>query len=146
MEINFTAHHEKDYNFKLKCKVKRKVTPLILRVNAEGYSINLGLSYTSPDGSKLKLPVGRSDERKIDFGQVQVNDNALGEVSLFNHGLYSFEYRWLISNPSRHAEVVCIDPVKGEVGAGSRTTSHLMFKPTKKTTLKNCQLTLEVCT
>ena len=144
VEIHFTAHHEKDYNFKLKCKVKRKVTPLVLRVNAEGYSINLGISYISPDGSELKLPVGRADQRRIDFGQVQVNDSALGEISLFNHSLYSFEYRWALSNPSKYAEVVVVEPDRGEVGVGCRANSRLMFKPTKKMTLQNCKLTLEV--
>lgn len=144
VEIHFTANHEKDYDFKLKCKVKRKVTPLILRVKAEGYSINLGLSYVSPDGSTLKLPVRKDEKRKIDFGQVQVNDSALGEISVCNTGLYSFEYHWLLTCGGKYGEVIDIEPIKGEVGAGKRATAHLMFKPTKKMTLRNCHLMLQV--
>lgn len=144
VELSLTPQLEKDYSFRLKCKIKCKVTPLVLKVKADGYSINLGLTYTSPDGSELKLPVGRSDERKIEFGQVEVNDNALGQISIFNHSLYSFEYRWVLSHQSKHVGVVCVDPAAGEVSAGSRVASHLMFKPGKKMTLKNCQLTLNV--
>lgn len=144
VEVNFTAHHEQYYSFKLKCKIKRKVMPLVMKVTAEGYSINLGLSYINPDGSELKLPIGRSDSRVIDFGQVQVNEDSLGQIAVLNHSFYSFEYRWLLSHSSRHVGVVTVDPEVGEVSAGSRTFSQLMFRPSKKMTLQNCQLTLEV--
>lgn len=146
VELSLTVREEKDYSFQLKCKVKRKATPLFLRVTAEGYSINLGLCYLSPDGSELKLPIGKSDNRKIDFGEIQVNDNVLGEISVVNHSLYSFEYHWFISNPGHHGtgKVVTIQPEAGEVSAGGKVCSQLMFNPTKKMTLRNCQLTLRV--
>lgn len=144
MEISFTANHEKDYSFQLKCKVKRKATPLILKVNAEGYSINLGITYTGPDGSETEFSVGRSDERVVDFGQIPVNGNTLGQISVFNHSLYSFEYCWSLSCPSRFADVMLVEPLAGEVVAGSRASSQLNFKPTKKMSLHRCQLILDV--
>lgn len=144
LDISFTANHEKDYSFQLKCKVKRKATPLVLKVNAEGYSINLGITYTGPDGSETVYAVGKSDERIVNFGQIPVNGNALGQISVFNYSLYSFEYCWTLSCPGRFADLVCVEPVAGEVVAGSRASSQLSFKPTKKVTLHHCQLTLDV--
>lgn len=146
MELRFTPHHEKDYSFQLKCKVKSKATPLLLKVTAEGYSINFNLIYTSPDGSELQLPIKPSDERKIDFGKVEVNDNALGQISVSNKSQYNFEYRWVLSHmhKSHHIGVVSVEPEAGEVAAGTRAASQLTFSPNKKMTLKNCLLTLEV--
>ena len=146
VDVTFTAHQEKQYSFQLKCKVKRKSTPLILKISAEGYSINLGITYTSPDGSETKFSIGKSDERVIDFGQVQVNDSALGKLSVFSYSLYSFEYCWISSCDTRFIDrdAITVEPRKGEVIAGSRVSSQLKFKPTKKMTLYNCLLTLEV--
>lgn len=144
VEVSFTPHNEKDYSFRLKCKVKCKATPLVLKVTAEGYSINLGLSYTSPEGSEVKLPVGRSDERKIRFGQVQVNESALGQIFIFNHSLHAFEYRWLLTLQGRQVGVVNVEPGAGQVPPGGREVSQLKFSPGRKITLRDCQLTLSV--
>ena len=61
---------EREYNFNLQCSVRRKPTPLLLNVKAEGYVINVGLAYTSPEGNEVQLPTGRGAKRIIDFGQV----------------------------------------------------------------------------
>lgn len=144
LEVSFTATQEKDYSFQLKCKVKRKVTPLILKVNAEGYSINLGITYTGPDGMETKFSVGKTDSRVVNVGQIPVNSSTLGQISVFNHSLYSFEYCWSLSCPARYAEVLSMEPLAGEVMAGSRASSQLNFKPSKKMTLHKCQLILDV--
>jgi hypothetical protein len=144
LDISFTANHEKNYSFQLKVKVKRKVTPLILKVTAEGYSINLGISYTGPGGPETKFSVGKADERVVDFGRIKVNDDVLGQVSVFNRSLYSFEFCWRLSCPGRFADMILVRPLAGEVVAGGRAISQLSFKPTKMMTLHNCQLILEV--
>ena len=144
LEISFKATQEKDYSFQLKCKVKRKTTPLILKVNAEGYSINLGITYTGPDGVETEFSVGKTDQRVVNFGQIPVNSSTLGQISVFNHSLYSFEYCWSLSCPGRYAEVVSVEPLAGEVVAGSKASSQLNFKPNRKTTLHHCQLILDV--
>ena len=145
MVICFSASQEKDYSFALKCNIKRKVAPLLLKVKAEGYSVNVGLSYSTPEGSSMKLPVGRSDKRSINFGQVMVNDKTIGQLTLHNLSLYNFEYHWEIVHQSRHRGVVSFEPQQGKISANNKEVTQLQFLPTTKMTLKNCQLILEVC-
>ena len=68
--ISFTAAQEGEYNFNLQCSVRRKPSPLLLNVKAEGYAISTSLSYTNPEGQEESLPVGQGAKRTIDFGQV----------------------------------------------------------------------------
>ncbi len=144
MNIYFTPHQETDYNFKLKCKIKRKTTPLVLKVRAEGYKINVGLSYSSPDGNEIHIPVGKTEKRVIDFGRIPVKDRALGQISVLNQSQYFIEYQWNIVHPSKYGEVVSIRPQRGIVKAGEKEISQLQFIPTAKMALKNCQAVLEV--
>ena len=144
MDISFTSSQENDYGFKLLCKIKRKVSPLMLKVKAETYSIDVGLLYSSPDGTKLELPMGRSEKRVIDFGRIPIHDKVMGQLSVINRSLFSFEYHWKIMHQSRKVGVVSIEPQTGEIGAGKREIAELQYTPTTKVELKNCQLVLEV--
>lgn len=144
LEIRFTPQHQKDYSFSLKCKVKRKMTLLSMKVKAEGYGIELGLSHSSPGGSEVELPVGQLDPRVLDLGQVQINENRVEYISLFNHSLYSLEYSWTISHKKRHVNTFTITPQTAEVASGNKQVCQLLFLPTTKMIIKNCQLILEV--
>lgn len=141
LEIRFTAEHQKDYAFILKCKIKSKMTPLSMKVKAEGYNIEIGLSHSSPNSSEVEFPVGQLDTRVLDLGQVQINEKRMEQLSIFNHSLYSFEYRWTISHQSRHVK---IQPESGEVAPANKQVCQLLFLPSTKMVLQNCQLTLEV--
>lgn len=70
IDISFTATQEQEFNFNLQCSVRRKPSPLVLNVKAEGYAFSTALSYTSPDNNEVPLPVGRGARRVINFGQV----------------------------------------------------------------------------
>ena len=70
VEIAFKAVQEKEYNFNLKCSVKKKPTPLVLNVKADGYGINTALSYSTPEGEDQHLPIAKTEKRIINFGQV----------------------------------------------------------------------------
>ena len=94
IDISFTATQDQDFNFNLQCRVKRKPTPLVLNIKAQGYAVNAALSYTSPDGEEKSLPVAKNEKRMINFGHVPVNERALGRISLYNDGQYAFEYSW----------------------------------------------------
>jgi len=54
------AAQEGEYNFNLQCSVRRKPSPLLLNVKAEGYAISTSLSYTNPEGQEESLPVGQN--------------------------------------------------------------------------------------
>ena len=151
IEISFTVQQEDEFNFNLRCNVKRKPTPLVLNVKAEGYAINATLSYISPDGMETNLPVARSEKRIINFGQVPVNEKALGQVSLSNTGQYSFEYQWVLFERCQKRQetdtqpIVSIVPERGMVEPNERVRCELAFAPPSKLTLKGCELRLEVC-
>ena len=150
VEISFTASQEQDFNFNLQCKVKRKPTPLILNVKAQGYAVNATLSYTSPDGVEMSLPMARAEKRIINFGQVPVNERALGRISLYNNGQYPFEYGWVLSERCRtrgglggDRTLVSINPEKGMIDPHDRSCCELAFAPPSKLNLKGCEIVLE---
>lgn len=120
------------------------MTLLCMKVKAEGYSIELGLSHSSPDGREVEFPVGRLDTRVLDLGQVHINEKRVEQLSLFNYSLYGLEYRWTITHPGRHVDMLSIKPESGAVAAGHKQVCQLLFLPTTKMILKNFQLTLEV--
>ena len=52
--------------------MKRKPTPLHLNVKASGYTIRMGLLYTSPGGDDVELPVQPQTSTVINFGKVKI--------------------------------------------------------------------------
>ena len=151
IEISFTATQDQDFNFNLQCRVKRKPTPLVLNVKAQGYAVNAALSYTSPDGEEKSLPITKNEKRMINFGHVPVNERALGRISLYNNGQYAFEYRWMLSERclmpggfGKGQTLVSIDPEQGTVEPHDRSCCELAFAPASKMTLKGCEIMLDV--
>ena len=53
--------------------VKKKLTPIILNVKAEGFLITYTLHYEDRKGSMLELPTGKGTTRRIDLGKVMGN-------------------------------------------------------------------------
>ena len=145
--VSFTARHEQDYNFSLNCKIKHKPDPLVLNVKAKGYAINTALSYTSPGGTEISLPVGKSETRVINFGSVPVNERALGQISVFNNGEYNMEYKWVLSSKCKTkagGDLVCLSPIEGTVVPQDRAKFEVTFSPPSKMVLKGCEIQLQV--
>ena len=148
--MSFTARHEQDYNFNLKCNIKHKPDPLILNVKATGYAINTALSYTSPNGTEVSLPVAKPESRIINFGSVPVNERALGQISIFNHGQYNMEYKWVLSSKCKLKtkgevkDLVFVSPLEGTVVPQDRVRCEVTFSPPTKMVLKGCELQLQV--
>ena len=66
-----------------------------------------------------------------------------------NHGDNNLEYNWILSEECAEAgaqgcQLVSVNRAQGTVEARDRTSCELVFAPPKKTTLKNCTLTLKV--
>jgi hydrocephalus-inducing protein len=158
IDISFTATQDQDFNFNLQCRVKRKPTPLVLNVKAQGYAINAALSYTSPNGEEMSLPITKNEKRMINFGHVPVNERALGRISLYNNGQYALEYRWVLSERcllpggggggggfgSSGQTLVSIAPEEGTVEAHDKSCCELVFAPPSRVTLKGCEIMLDV--
>ena len=64
------ATQEREYNFNLQCQVKKKPSPIILNVKAEGFLITYTLQYEDRKGSMTELLTGKRLARCIDLGKV----------------------------------------------------------------------------
>ena len=80
--------------------------------------------------------------------QVPVNERALGQVSILNHGQYSFEYHWVISKRWRTGPQeqwqLAVSPEQGMVEPYDRVSCELSFSPSTEMVLKGCGIMLEV--
>ena len=149
IQILFTASQEREYSFNLLCHVKRKLKPLVLNVKAQGYAINTAVTCKGPDGKEFELQLDKAAMRVIDFKQVHVNEKSLWELCVCNHGLYSFEYKWRLSEKcmqpgSDGSRVIMVQPEEGVVPAHEKVRCSLVFSPAGKMSLKGSNLTLSV--
>ena len=71
MEIAFTAVHEREFLFRLKCSISKSPMPLVLNVKTEGYAVQFGISVISADGQETKMSLDRHAERMINFEEVR---------------------------------------------------------------------------
>ena len=131
------------------CHVKRKLKPLVLNVKAQGYAINTAITCKGPDGKEFELQLDKAVKRAIDFKQVHVNEKSLWELCVYNHGLYSFEYKWRLSEKclqlgSDGGQVIMVQPEEGVVPAHDKVKCSLVFSPAGKMSLKGSSLTLSV--
>ena len=72
IEVSFTASLPREFSFNLECRVKRKPTVLRLNVKAGGYTVKMGLTFTSAGGDEVEVPVQSQANRTISFGQVKL--------------------------------------------------------------------------
>ena len=70
VEVSVIATKEQEFNFNLHCQVKRKPSPAVLNVKAEGYAINVSLSCKGTQGEEFTLAIGRASKATIDMGEV----------------------------------------------------------------------------
>lgn len=70
INVSFVATREREYNFNVQCQVKKKPSPIILNVKAEGFLINYTLHYEDCKGSMVELLTGKGLARTIDLGEV----------------------------------------------------------------------------
>jgi len=84
INVSFVPTQEREYNFNLLCLVKKKQTPIILNVKAEGFLITYTLHYEDRKGSMLQLPTGKGTTRRIDLGKVQ-DYKGSSQIVVFSH-------------------------------------------------------------
>lgn len=73
VKITLSALSEREYNFNLQCRVRRKPSPITLNVKAEVYAISVALEYEQSDGTVVRMPEGKAALRKMDMGTVCVS-------------------------------------------------------------------------
>ena len=68
--LRFTPTVQKEVNFNVVCKVKKKTVPLTLNVKAEGFAMKICLICEDSAGNKIELT--SSGSNRIQFGEVCV--------------------------------------------------------------------------
>ncbi|CAB3998552.1 Hypothetical predicted protein [Paramuricea clavata] len=145
--LRFTPTAQKEVNFNVVCKVKKKTVPLTLNVKAEGFAMKVSLICEDSAGNKIELT--SSGCNRIQFAEVEINERALRQLFVINSGKFNFDFTWDLQNKSklRHKNnkpVVSIGPQKGTVSRNSRKRCMLTFCPPGKCTLQNCTLMLKI--
>lgn len=72
IELSYTATLPQEFSFNLECRVKHKPTPLRLNLKAKGYQVKMRLSFTSPAGDIIDIPIHSqtTTNSEIQFGKV----------------------------------------------------------------------------
>ncbi|XP_070194710.1 hydrocephalus-inducing protein homolog isoform X4 [Littorina saxatilis] len=143
VNMYFAPTSEKEVNFNLVCKIQRRVMPVMLNVKAEGYTMNCVLLCEDSAGNRVQL--SSRGINLINFGDVEVNEQAMRQLFILNSGKYNFDYTWHLSDTAtaRH-EMVKIDKPQGGVMCGETTKCTLSFCPPIRMSLKECELSLKI--
>ena len=92
VNLYFTPKADYEVNFNIVCGVKRKIEPLRLNVKAEGYCMNAMVVCEDSVGSRIELsPQGVN---AINFGNVEINEESIRNITVFNAGKFNFDYEW----------------------------------------------------
>ncbi|XP_035827636.1 hydrocephalus-inducing protein [Aplysia californica] len=142
VDLFFSPTSEKEVNFNLRCVIPRKVAPITLNVKAEGYAMNSILQCEDSTGNRVEL----SDRglNQINFGEVEVNENAIRHLFILNSGKFNFDYTWEFSDNSIGKDAITVSPDKGGVMCGETQQISLMFCPSKRMSVRGCEAALKV--
>ena len=95
IQLHFAPNSDKEVNFNIVCRIKRKLTPVTLNVKAEGYSMNSQLLCEDSHGRVEELI--SNGMNIIRFGEVEVNEEQIRNLTIINSGKFNFDYE-LASN------------------------------------------------
>ncbi|XP_069113582.1 hydrocephalus-inducing protein homolog isoform X2 [Argopecten irradians] len=142
VDLYFTPTTDKEVNFNIVCRIKKKVLPVTLNVKAEGYSMNCTLTCEDSQGNKQEF---FQDTRNIiKFGEVEVNEQQIRNIFVMNSGKFNFDFQWELNTGNKKKDMVSISPMSGGVAHGEEQKCSLLFCPPCKATLKDCSLTLRI--
>ena len=140
VRVTFQPTKEKLSNYNISCVVKKKPTKLSLNVKGEGYAIHNSLLLGQPDGDTYgamgHVELSGTSVNHIDFGQVQIYEKAIKQLSLVNTGDVNFSYVINVGGmrdevPSAGTQYVSISPDSGTVMKGEQVQLELCFNPRK---------------
>ncbi|XP_066439738.1 hydrocephalus-inducing protein homolog isoform X2 [Eleutherodactylus coqui] len=140
--VHFKPSTVGEMNFNLICDVKTKAEPLYLNVKADGYSTQV--SVQCQDDMGTVMPLSAQEPTELDLSQVDINDSTTLQFNIMNNGHFSFNYSCILSLPWELQEFLSISPSSGRVDPGQQTQTRLTFNPTKKCTVKDALLTLQI--
>ena len=153
VEVEFSPSEEKEYNFNLPCRIKKKPQVLSLNVKGEGYAIHDVLLLEEDGEGAQARQLSVEAVTPATFGRVPVHEHAVKRLALANSGKVNFDFAWSITgSPSRvpranalyvakgrapapgalaaaALKAVRVHPEKGRVTRGSRINCQVEFSP-----------------
>ena len=149
INVTFTPMLEQEYNFNVQCHVRRKPSPITLNVKAEGYAVRASLVCEDVGGAQKEIIAG-TVENVIDFGDIQINERSVRQISLINSGRFGFEYAWELNGKCERrggageASMVAVKPPSGLVASNNRVRCEISICPPKTMDLSVCQLACKI--
>ncbi|ESO91099.1 hypothetical protein LOTGIDRAFT_122343, partial [Lottia gigantea] len=142
IDLIFSPNSDKEVNFNLACKISRKILPVTLNVKAEGYSMMSSLFCEDSLGNNIEL--AEKGINQINFGEVEVNEEAIRNLFIINTGKFNFDFKWEILDKSDHRDLVKISPMKGGVMFGEKQKCAISFCPLSRMSLRGYQMELKI--
>lgn len=149
ISVTFTPLLEQEYNFNIQCRVRRKPTPIGLNVKAEGYSVHATLVYEDMGGTQKEMLSGTT-ENDLDFGDIQINERSVRQITLINSGRFGFDYQWQLNDRcgrrggAGESSIVAVRPSTGSVASSNRVRCEISVCPPKIVDLTVCRLVCQI--
>lgn len=121
--VTYSPTCEGKQNFNVTCHVKRSLQ-INLNVKGEGYSVHDKI-YLEIIEDMIPLRLSATQDNRIMFGEVLVNDKVFKKFILTNTGVYTFEFLWLVGK-TNEVEVV---PLAGVIGPEEQIVCELAYCP-----------------
>ena len=139
--VAFRPQLERRYNFNFKCNIAKRSSPLTLNIKGEGYQlierVLLGdeLRETSPIATN---PVA--------FGSVRVGEQASKVITVFNQGIFPFEFNAMLRSPTSAlgSASVSVVPEKTRIPPGDKATMEVIFSPKSLLSLHDVELEVNI--
>jgi len=131
IEVTFHPQMEKVYNLNLPCVVKKKPSAMNLNIKGEGFAVHETLLMEGEEGTTLEVSAMVSTD--VDFGQVDINEKRIKNITIVNSGRFPVDFAW--THP--HSSVLSISPELDTVKPGARLTVQLQYSPVSEGSLDN---------
>lgn len=144
--VRFTPTSEAEVNFNVVCNVKRKMDPLRMNMKAEGYGMSAVVICEDSTGNRIELT--SEGQNEIAFGHVEINEESIRNITIFNSGKFNFDYEWCMDNiggvGGKATQAVTVTPANGMIAHGESTRTTLAFCPRQRMLLNGCELALKI--
>ncbi|EDV21657.1 uncharacterized protein TRIADDRAFT_30117, partial [Trichoplax adhaerens] len=147
--ISYTPKMEKEVNFNVICRIKKKLAPLTINIKAEGFTMQAQLLCENADGDSIEFLPQKLNQ--INFDEVDVNEKTMRQLNVVNNGKFNFNFNWeFIINRNRlqqhnaALEALTINPDAGQLQHNQRKKCVLTFCPRNKIILNDIMLQLAI--
>ena len=145
-DVIFTPKNPQPFDVLLRCDVRKKSTPLILRLQTDAYIVKAAIQ-SIPSGPVIQGVAALNPDvpyPALDFGAVRLREKAQRFVTVQNLGAYPMEYVWTVeSDVKKSLSHIVLQHPSGIVVAQDQVACEIDFLPVKVCNLAGINI---VCT